>query len=280
MYNSNDTEQTDLSVGIIGCGWLGKALAVALMEKGVSILATSSKQENVDKLIQQGINAQQLLVPSQNEQLSQQDIFAQHYLVIAITPQFKKGRTDYADKIAQLVNAAQKRGITQRIILLSTTGVYQGLTGIVNEESRLNTTIAKVAMIEAAEQVVLKFKPQANVIRLAGFLGPDRPPREFVLASTTLTDSMAPVNFIHQQDAVGLIESLLTTGANSGIFNGVCDTHVSKRHFYQVATKALPLDAAVLSSNGANDIDKIVSGDKAKQGLNYKFIYPELLTWL
>lgn len=280
MQKSIDKAVVNFSVGIIGCGWLGKALAINLLEKGMSVLATSSKQVNVDKLNQQGINAQQLILPALSKQLMQHDIFTQQSLVIAVTPQFKQGRTDYADKIAQLVNAAQQRGVVQRIILLSTTGVYQGLQGNVDEESTLNLAIEKVAIINAAEQSVLNYTKHSNVIRLAGLLGPERHPGKFILANKTLTNSMAPVNLIHQQDAVGLIESLLKVNSPQGIFNGVSDTHVSKQQYYQVAATALSHQPPVFSKEDTNELHKVVSGDKAKHVLNYKFIYPDLLTWL
>lgn len=280
MQKSIDKAEVNFSVGIIGCGWLGKALAINLLEKGVSVLATSSRQVNVDKLNQQGINAQQLILPALSKQLIQHAVFTQQCLVIAVTPQFKQGRTDYADKIAQLVNAAQQKGIVQRIILLSTTGVYQGLQGNVDEESTLNLTIEKVAIINAAEQSVLNHSKHGSVIRLAGLLGPERHPGKFILANKTLINAMAPVNLIHQQDAVGLIESLLKVNSPQGIFNGVSDTHVSKQQYYQVAAKALSRQPPVFSKEDASELHKVVSGDKAKHVLNYKFIYPDLLTWL
>ena len=41
------------SVGIIGCGWLGKALVQTLIKQNITVLSTSSKQENPfsDKLL-------------------------------------------------------------------------------------------------------------------------------------------------------------------------------------------------------------------------------------
>jgi len=126
------------SVGIIGCGWLGKALAANLLAQGTAVLATSSQQGNVEQLHQQGIKAQQLLLPANTKQLYQHDIFTQQCLVIAITPQFKKGQADYGIKVAQLVDAATQRGLVERIILLSSTAVYQGLAGLVDENTQLD----------------------------------------------------------------------------------------------------------------------------------------------
>jgi nucleoside-diphosphate-sugar epimerase len=279
-----------LSVGIIGCGWLGKALAVSLQAKKMSVLATSGRAENVVTLNQQAIIAQQLTLPADNTMLAQHDIFAQQSLVIAITPQVRQGRTDYAEKITQLVSAAQQRGVVERIILLSSTAVYDGLSGIVDENNELNLSTDKVKILHAAEQAVMNFSKEGIVIRLAGLVGPNRHPGKFIQAKKTLSDSSAPVNLIHQQDAVGLIESLLcvewskislVSGNNAQtVFNGVSDTHVSKGQYYQAAAKALKLDAPVIKKALANESTRVVSGEKSKRLLSYKFVYPDLLTWL
>jgi nucleoside-diphosphate-sugar epimerase len=305
MINSDENILSKtFSVGIIGCGWLGKALAASLLEQGVSVLATSSQQSNVEQLHGQGIEAQQLLLPSNTKQLGQHDIFTQQCLVIAITPKFRQGQTDYGIKVEQLVDAAKERGIVQRIILLSSTAVYQGLEGLVDENSKLNLvesssvelssvelgsmklgsaksgSVEKAPILHTAEQAVLNFHRQGNILRLAGLVGPERHPGKFLLAKRTLKSSSAPVNLIHQQDAVGLILSLLTSTSPQGIFNGVSDTHVTKAIYYQAAAKSLGLELPTLSSDKVLDSTRIVSGDKAKQQLGYSFIYPDLLAWL
>lgn len=289
MSNKENKQSKALSVGIIGCGWLGKALATSLLEQGALVLATSSQQCNVEQLNELGIEAQQLLLPSNTKQLNQHEIFTQQCLVIAITPQFKKGQTDYAIKVAQLVDAAKQRGVVQRIILLSSTAVYQRLEGLVDENTNLNLdepslvglgSIEKEKILNTAEQTVLNFYQQGSVLRLAGLVGPDRHPGKFLLAKRTLTNSTAPVNLIHQQDAVGLIMALLTTPSPKGIFNGVSDTHVTKALYYQAAAKSLGLELTTFSVANTLDSTRIVSGDKAKEELDYSFIYPDLLAWL
>ncbi len=279
IEENNDIEEK-LSVGIIGCGWLGTALALALLKNNISVLATSSKLDNVDKLNQQGINAQQLILPADVEQLVQHNVFSQQCLVLAVPPQFKQGRKDYADKISQLVNAAQQQGIVQRIILLSSTAIYTDLSDIVDEASPLNLTSEKVQVLHKAEQAVLAFKQQASVLRLAGLVGPNRHPGKFLLAKKVLKNADGKINLIHQADATGLILSLLAEQSPQGIFNGVSENHASKKAYYQCAAKALSLPVPVFSEHESVDTSRIVSGEKAKQSLNYSFIYPDLLAWL
>ena len=88
------------------------------------------------------------------------------------------------------------------------------------------------------------------------------------------------MNLIHQQDAVGLIESLLQAKSSQGTFNGVSDTHVSKQQYYQVAAKTLMLDPPIFAQKNINESTRVVSGEKAKKALNYTFVYPDLLAWL
>jgi nucleoside-diphosphate-sugar epimerase len=284
MMRDKNKKDSMLSVGIIGCGWLGKPLANNLIKKGVSVLATSSQQCNVEQLNKQGIEAQQLVLPSNTKQLSQHTVFTQQCLVIAITPQFKKGQTDYGIKIEQLVNAAEQRGVVQRIILLSSTAVYQGLKGIVNENTNLDlaelNSIGKTTILNTAEQAVLNFYRTGSVLRLAGLVGPSRHPGNFLLAKRTLKNATTPVNLIHQEDAVGLILSLLNPSSPKGIFNGVSDTHVSKATYYTAAAKSLELELPTFDKEKVLDSTRIVSGDKAKQQLGYTFVFPDLLAWL
>ena len=289
MISNEISKTNNYSVGIVGCGWLGKALASDLLEQGASVLATSSQQDNVERLQTLGINAQQLVLPSAVEKLTQHDVFTQQCLVIAITPQFKHGRIDYGEKILQLVDAAEQRGKVQRIILLSSTAVYQGLEGLVDENSNLNldeinsaelSSLNKVAILNKAEQLVLNFKGQGSVLRLAGLVGPARHPGKFLMAKRALKNTTAPVNLIHQQDAVGLLLSLLMPESPQGIFNGVSDTHVTKAHYYQAAAKSLGLKVPEFNLDKEEDSTRIVGGDKAKQQLDYSFIYPDLLAWL
>jgi len=284
---------TVVSVGIVGCGWLGTVLAKNLLSQKINVLATRSKQDNLAKLTEQGIAAQVLLLPASTiesaEKLQQHQVFKQQCLVIAITPQFKQGRADYGEKIAQLVNAAKQQGHVQRIILLSSSAVYNGLYDVVNEESALDLAAEKVKILHDAEQAVLDFSVESAVkksyvLRLAGLVGPNRHPGKFLANSTMLKTPDAAVNLIHQQDAQGLILSLLKTDVPTGIFNGVSDTHVSKKIYYQTAATALSLPEPKFIDEDIDDElaipRRIVSGDKAQQLLSYQFVYPDLLTWL
>ena len=273
------SKMTTANVGIVGCGWLGSALAKQLLEKNIRVKATTAHQETASELSKQGIEAQQLLLPQPLCELAEHDIFSCQQLVICIPPRIKQGQADYPEKMSQLVAAAEIKRV-KKIILISTTAVYNGLSGDVFEDDELDLTAEKVAIIEQAEQSVLNFNGQSAIIRMSGLIGPSRHPGRFFGGKTGLANPDATVNLIHQHDAVGLILSLLNNQSAQGIFNGVAQTHVSRQTFYKKAALALSLAAPVFGLNGKGDSGKRINADKARLQLSYVYLFDNLLQWM
>ncbi|AAZ28312.1 MULTISPECIES: SDR family oxidoreductase [Colwellia] len=288
------------SVGIIGCGWLGSALAYQLKNQDIAVLATRSNIDNIEQLKSQGIEAEVLSLPAEQAQLNTHPIFKQQCLVIAITPQFRQGRVDYADKVQQLVESAKVGNCVEQIILLSSSAIYNGLSGDVEENSILDMSADKVSVLNQAEQAVLSFNhpgrnesrlnalnaevgnKKAYVLRLSGLVGPKRHPGKFLLNGHMLKSPQAIVNLIHQQDAVGLIQTLLQSANCGGIFNGVSSTKVTKKQYYQAAASALQLPTPTFEEIelSEDNAPKVVSGKKTQAELAYEFVYDDLLAWL
>lgn len=284
--NGDNATRQDKCVGIIGCGWLGSALAKELINQGCQVSATRSREESVNELSAQGINTHLLLIPTEQGTLNKHRIFDCQQLVIAITPQLRQGRIDYPEKIKQLIQAAEQSNAVKQIILLSSSAIYNGLSGDVTEEVPLVLSADKVQLLHEAEQAALAFAQAdgqrcAYVLRLAGLVGESRHPGKFLAGKNkALADGDAAVNLIHQQDAVGLILALLNTNAASGIFNGVSNTKANKREYYQRAAQTLLLPEPVFSIQETKTDTRVVNGDKAQRLLSYQFVYPDLLSWL
>ncbi|WP_281559387.1 NAD(P)H-binding protein [Thalassomonas sp. RHCl1] len=267
------------SVGIIGCGWLGKALAKQLIKENIPVMATTTREEKAAELNQAGINSRVLQLPQALSLLSEHDIFSCRQLVICITPQLKKGRVDYPEKIAQLVTAAEKNDV-EKIILLSTSSVYNGLEGDVSEQSELDLSANKVAIVAQAEQSVLNFNGLSAVIRLTGLIGPARHPGRFLAGKKNLANPDAAVNLIHQADALGLICCLLKQKQAQGIYNGVANTRVSRQQFYQQAALTLALPEPAFNEQDRGITGKVINGDKGRRELSYQYRYDDLVLWM
>jgi nucleoside-diphosphate-sugar epimerase len=292
---ANNTRQ---QVGIIGCGWLGCALAKELLRLNNDVTVTTTTLVKQPELTRIGLQNELLTLPDDSSTLASLNVFKQQQLVICIPPQLKHGSENYVDNIKTLVSAANN-GDIQQLILISTTAIYRGLSGEVNESSPLETTDKKVKALLLAEEQLKNFNGNSCIIRFAGLVGGDRHPGNFLTGKTQLTNGEASVNVIHQQDSVGIILSLLTsmnetshqsiqvkpahqkaTKQETNIFNGVSCTHPCRKIFYQQASKALNLAPPQFDDSRSLIDTKVVSGKKIQDKLNYQFVYPDLLAWL
>ena len=267
-----------LSLGIIGCGWLGTALAKAQLALGNEVFVTTATEQSLSVLTAQGIKGKNLLLPSNAATLVKHPVFSMAQLVIAIPPKLKAGQTDYPEKIKQLIVAAEENNI-KRIVLLTSTAIYNGLSGDITEQSTLNYSAEKVAILAEAEQVVLAFSGQVTIVRLAGLVGPKRHPGRFFSGKSALTNPDAFVNLIHQQDAVGILQALLLPSAATGIFNAVSLTHPSRRDFYQAAALALNVTAPSFAKQQDSQC-KVICAQKVVNQFNYRFVHDDLMAWL
>lgn len=277
------------SIGIIGCGWLGTALASRLLKQKISVLATVTHKERVAALAKQNIVAQTLILPSTIEALDSQPVFSQQKLVICFPPQLKKGQKDYPEKISQIVTVAEKKAV-EEIILISTTSIYNGLSGKVTEQTPLNLSADKVAIINDAEQKLLNFSGRASIIRFAGLIGPDRHPGRFLSAKPSFANPKGIINLIHQQDAVGIILALLNKknlslnepykSQSIAFYNGASATHCNREHFYQAAASAMNLAKPRFKHDELAVLSKEICSDKVRDVLQYQFIFDDLLAWL
>ncbi len=266
------------SIGIIGCGWLGTALAQRLLQADHRVIATCQSEQKQNQLAELGINAELLALPLAKLSLSEYRVFQCDTLVIAIPPMIRQGRQDYPEKIAQLVALAEQ-GQVRKIILISTTAIYQGLSGSVVEDSALKTESAKVKLLVQAEQKVLNFSKASVVLRCAGLIGGDRHPGRFFNSDRVLREPDAHVNLIHQTDVVAIVYHLIGS-QHSGIFNAVADVPVSKQQFYALATQALKLPIPKFEPSTGNTASHKVVGDKLLNVLNYHFHYRDIVSWL
>jgi nucleoside-diphosphate-sugar epimerase len=266
------------SIGIVGCGWLGKALALELIEKQYSVIVTTQSTGKKIKLEQQGITTELLSLPI-GDIGHKFAVFDQDCLVIAITPQLRQGRVDYPEKIEQLIHMAE-HGNVKQVVMISSTAIYQGLEGNINEDAELKLTIDKVRLLNEAEQAALTFSRTKSILRLAGLVGEDRHPGKFLQGDRQIPEPKIPVNLIHQRDVINLIKNIVNDDHFSGIYNGVSNTNTTKEYYYKAAARALNLTAPNFVNEPSSGVGKRVIGNKIREKLSYEFYYDDLIKWV
>jgi len=266
-------------IAIIGLGWVGKPLALKLIAQGHKVLGTTTSVDKKNELTNLGIITEELLISSGESSNQLLSVEGFDVLIIAITPGFKRGASDYAQNVKRFVNLAEQRNIKQ-IVLLSSSGVYTSLQGNVDEESTLAEHIDKVAQLKAAEQAVLNCSANAQVLRLAGLVGPHRLPGKFLAGKKNLRDPYSKVHLIHLADVLGILEAFIDTPEQRGIYNCVSPTDITRQDFYQQAAIAMELEPPSFVEEAKPANVKVINGEKLQGIMGYQFIEPDITQWV
>ncbi len=267
---------SSFSVSIIGCGYLGLPLAEALIAQGYRVKGSTTNLQKVPVLQKAGIFSFCLRV---EDKLVGEDVneFFDSDIVIITLP-FRRNFIDpkeYQKQIETIVAECEKSSKVSFVIFTSSTSVYPDNIPLATEDLVFKPDNPRCGVLLDIENGLLanrKFK--ATIIRLGGLYGPNRKIGSFLAGQKELSGADKPVNLIHVDDAVGLIKEILRQDAVGEIFNGVSDFHPTRKELYTQAAKHNGLPAPEFLTQ-AKTVSKIVSNQKVKKVLDYRFFHPD-----
>jgi len=251
------------SISILSCGWLGESLAVNMLEKGFSVKGATTSINKKEGLYEKGIEAFQLRFEDLNadmEAFLKSDIL---FLNLTI-----KDLELYRKFLPVLEKSSVKK-----LILISSTGVYKNSEIPVDENSELSES-AWVA-IENLLKGNKNF--QTTVLRFSGLFGGNRKPGNF-LSGKTVRGGDTPVNLIHRDDCIQIINEVIVKSVWGECFNCCADTHPTKKEFYTKAAESIGVTLPIFDEEeGNNSSFKLITNEKLKRRLNYEFIHSNLM---
>ncbi|MEP3387761.1 MAG: SDR family NAD(P)-dependent oxidoreductase, partial [Reichenbachiella sp.] len=108
-----------------------------------------------------------------------------------------------------------------------------------------------------------------TVIRFGGLYGPDRHPGRFLAGKKKLAGANNPVNMIHLEDCIGVIQTIIEQNHWGEIFNACAPSEETRQSFYEKAAEALDIEAPTFSDESAPF--KKVSSEKLIKKTGYQF---------
>jgi nucleoside-diphosphate-sugar epimerase len=266
-------------ISILGCGWLGLPLAKALIINEFSIKGSTTSEGKLSTLKSLGINA--FLVALDSKSITgaiEEFLDGSTILVIDIPPQLRGKNSDsstanekvFVEKIKTLIPFIEKSTI-KNVLFVSSTSVYGEAKQTITENTtpKPDTESGKQLLeVESLLQNNSNFK--TTIIRFGGLIGEDRNPTKSMAGKTNLENPNTPINFIHQDDCIGIILKIITTNSWSEIYNGVSPYHPTRENYYtQKATElGLPLPQFDRSKPS---VSKLILSDKIQNVLGYSF---------
>lgn len=266
-------------ISILGCGWLGLPLAKKSIEKGHSVNGSTTSESKISILESAGINP--FLVALESESVSESItsfLAKSEILIIDIPPKLRGNNADstdssrkiFVEKIKNLIPFIEKSTV-KKVLFVSSTSVYGDENVIITEKTIANpdTESGKQLLLTEA---VLQNNPnfETTILRFGGLIGEDRHPVKFLAGKENIENPDAPVNLIHQNDCIAVIQEIISQSKWNEIFNAVAPFHPTREEFYTQKAKVLNLTLPKFSSEKSN-IKKVISGEKVENVLNYKF---------
>ena len=91
-----------------------------------------------------------------------------------------------------------------------------------------------------------------------------------------MPNAEAPVNLIHRDDCIGLIQAVITKNVWGEIINGSADLQPTRKEIYTKAAKNIGLTPPSFKKE-ATIAYKIISNSKSKKLLGYTYKHPDPL---
>jgi len=191
------------TIGIIGCGWLGKKLSEKL--RGPFDVACY-KRDATD---------------------ADTSFWQREIIIIAINT-----KNNYLQTLKKISSLISHKSI---VVLMSSTSVYREFDKEVDEE----VNITNISLQREAEMLMQELNKNLVILRLGGLMGEDRISGRWKNASS-FSDSY--VNYIHRDDVISITKELITRGIMSGIYNLVAPLHPLRSDIHKKNSLAFGFD--------------------------------------
>jgi nucleoside-diphosphate-sugar epimerase len=268
-------------ISILGCGWLGLPLAESLVQKQYNVKGSTTSFEKLAVLENKKIEGYQITISDNKIEANQMASFLDsEVLVINFPP---KRRADillfYTQQFQLLIPEINKSNI-KHVLFVSSTSVYPDTNGIVSETEKGTPDKDSGKALLVVEQLLMKQKKfSTTVVRFAGLIGYDRMPGRFLAGKKDVANGEAPINVIHQDDCVAVLETIIQKEIWGETFNACSDEHPKRSTYYTLAAEKIGLEKPTFIPS-ENLSYKIINSDKLKTKLEYQFKHPSPLDLL
>ncbi|GBU14138.1 hypothetical protein AwEntero_27390 [Enterobacterales bacterium] len=266
-------------VAIVGLGWLGMPLAMALSARGYQVVGSKTTPDGVEAARMCGIDCYPLVfLPEMQCDAADLDALLNVDALIITLPARRtvEGSELYFQAVQQLVDSALAHNVG-RIIFTSSTSVYGEGSGTMREDSPLNPVTPSGKVLEELENWFHRLpNTSVDVLRLAGLVGVDRHPGRFMAGKTGVQGGNSGVNLVHQDDVITAMTLLLSLPKGGHTYNLCAPGHPEKRHFYPALARQLNLpepqfaDVAEIDKGG-----KIIDGGRICKELGFEYQHPD-----
>ena len=262
-------------ISILGAGWVGTPLAIQLKEQGNAVLVSTTQESKIAGLQEKGLQPLVLSLNPEPTGTGWEQFLACDVLVVTIPPRVQLGEENHIEQIKALITLmhAQPK-IPDQIIYTSSTTVYpDGDKTFTEDEVTLENNRHRT--IFTVEQLLQEsFGKQLTIIRYGGLCGPERNIGKFFSGKTDIKGGHHPVNMLHRDDAVDIVDYMISQNIKGEVFNACSPLHPTRIIFYTNSCKVTNMAAPAFDPNDLS-VARAISSDKLmKWGYTFKYYDP------
>ena len=260
-------------VSVIGCGWLGFPLGIALVNKGITVKGSTTSNEKLELLRENHIDPFTIKLA---EDKIQGDInsFLEHsdLLIINVPPGLRKHpNKNHIAEISHLVESIVENQI-QKVIYVSSTSVFKDESNIpiISSKFKPNNYETAKQLIEIENLLMSNSYFKTTLIRFGGLIDENRHPGNFLSGRSGVKNPKAPINLIHKEDCIDIIAQIIEKELFGTTINAVYPAHPTRKSYYTSYSKDNNLPPPEFE-NTTTSKGKIIESEKLVQLLDYKF---------
>ncbi|MEP5364123.1 MAG: SDR family oxidoreductase [Reichenbachiella sp.] len=255
------------SISILGCGWLGLPLGRHLAQAGYQVKGSTTHEDKLPLLEKTGIKPFLLSLNPEVEGESA-GFFDADILLINLPPRNRNGEEHFHEN---QLKSILKNNRSKQVLFISSTAVYPSNNKTVFEIDADSSCVTRggIPLLKMEQLFTKNSAIDTTVIRFGGLYGPDRHPGRFLAGKKKLAGANNPVNMIHLEDCIGVIQTIIEQNHWGEIFNACAPSEETRQSFYEKAAEALDIEAPTFSDESAPF--KKVSSEKLIKKTGYQF---------
>jgi len=194
-------------------------------------------------------------------------------LIINIPPRLSKTGEDFHPAQIKHLLDLLKNSPVKQLIYINSTSIYPNLNREVTEEDVITPEQSAAPALVKVEQMLQALPQEVLILRCGGLMGYERIPAKYVAGKQNITSGDVPVNYIHRDDVIGIIQAFLKQPALwNTTYNVVTPLHPTRQAMYLASATRCGYEPPTFQE-GMENAFKIVSSQKLQTALHYAFVY-------
>lgn len=261
------------TISILGCGWLGLPLALELCRAGYTVKGSTTSESKLSLLKEKGIEPYWLVLNPEIEGENYASFFQTDVLILSFPPRLRiNDEHFYLKQLSSLLAIAADFPI-KNLVFISSTSVYDEL----NREVSENDASPENVLTKAEWMVKKVYGDKLTILRMSGLMGYERIPAKYFAGKKGLTTGNIRVNYIHQDDAVGIMKAIVEQQIWGEVINVSAPEHPTRKAIYLKNCEEFGYEPPEFVEPTLPHDFKVISTQKLQKLVRYTFKYPNPL---